>query len=414
MRTPPTQCNFQPLLGQNPPADPACGPDTVKYTLFSDDFEGNTSGWSVSHEAIGTGGFTNRDWSVSSTLPDGRAGKAFFGPDPTSGTCAPGGDESGVLHLTSPAIPLPATLSSGPILTFEHWVATETGWDGGQLMLSVNGGPYTLVPQANFIYNAHNLVLNTAAAGNTNPRAGQRAWSGTDGGSVDGTWGRTIVNLAGLAGAGQTIRLRWDISTDGCGGVFGWYVDDVTVYVCIPELPTTTAYLRGTGPAANPPTLFLGSVPTATSPKYRDSAGINFNGGNPFKEIGTWTSTPPLGGLTTLGPLNTWIGLKNSDDIGTRFDLRVELYRNGDLVAQGLTRCIQDVTRNEAQAKAVAVAFGALPGTAFSGSDVLSVKVLTRIGTNPNNTLCGGHSNAVGLRLYFDSTNRPSSFQENP
>ena len=232
---------------------------------------------------------------------------------------------------------------------------------------------------------------------------------------VDGTWGRTIVNLTGLAAAGQTIRLRWDLSTDGCGGsTFGWYVDDVTVYVCIPELPTATAYLRGTGPAANPPTLFLGSIPTTTSAKYRDSASVNFNGGNLFKEIGTWTSTPPLGGLTTLGPLNTWIGLKNSDDIGTRFDLRVELYKNGDLVAQGLTRCIEGVTRNEAQAKAVAVAFGALQGTAFSGSDVLSVKILTRIGTKPNDTLCGGHSNAVGLRLYFDSTNRASSFVENP
>ncbi len=71
--------------------------------------------------------------------------------------------------------------------------------------------------------------------GNTNPQAGQRAWSGSDGGSVDGTWGRSIVNLAGLALPGDTIQLIWDLGTDGCGGTFGWYVDDVHVYDCEPD-----------------------------------------------------------------------------------------------------------------------------------------------------------------------------------
>src|SRR6185436_11426491 len=75
---------------------------------------------------------------------------------------------------------------------------------------------------------------------NTNPQAGQRAWSGTDAGAVDGTWGKSIVSLAGLATAGQTIQLRWDMGTDGCGGTtFGWYVDDVTVYACLPTANPT-------------------------------------------------------------------------------------------------------------------------------------------------------------------------------
>jgi hypothetical protein len=65
-------------------------------------------------------------------------------------------------------------------------------------------------------------------------------------------------------------------------------------------------------------------------------------------------------------------------------------------------------------AKEVRVAFGPFPTTLFTGKDVLALKVLTRIGTNTDGSLCGGHSNAVGLRLYFDSTNRPSSFEQNP
>jgi len=46
----------------------------------------------------------------------------------------------------------------------------------------------------------------------------------------------------------------------------------------------------------------------------------------------------------------------------------------------------------------------------FSGADTLSLKILARIGTNGDGTFCGGHSNAVGLRLYFDATSRPSRF----
>jgi Zn-dependent metalloprotease len=235
MRTPPTQCNFQPLLAQSPPADPACAALTVKRTLFTDDFEGDTSDWSITHVEVGTG-YNQPDWTVSSALPDSRAGSAFFGENPNNGSCTAADNESGVRYLTSPSIAVPAAISSGPIVTFEHWVATEAGFDGGQLRISVNGGPFTLVPDANFIYNAYNRTLTSAAGGNTNPQAGQRAWSGTDGGSVDGTWGRSIVNLAGLVAGGNTIQLRWDLGTDGCGGTtFGWYVDDVNVYVCEPD-----------------------------------------------------------------------------------------------------------------------------------------------------------------------------------
>ena len=238
MRTPPTQCNFQPVLGQNPPADPACGAGTARVNLLVEGFEGSTAGWTISRDDVGAGN-NEPDWTVSSTLPDGRAGKAFFAEDPNIGGCSASDDESGVRHLTSPAISLPVG-STGHTVTFTHWVATELGFDGGQLRISVNGGPFTVVPQANFLYNAHNVVLQTAGQGNTNPQAGQRAWSGTDAGAVDGTWGKSIVSLAGLATAGDSIQLRWDMGTDGCGGTtFGWYVDDVTVYACLPTANPT-------------------------------------------------------------------------------------------------------------------------------------------------------------------------------
>jgi Zn-dependent metalloprotease len=229
LRTPPTFCNFQPLLAQNPP--PLCSTGNASR-IFRDTFEAGDSWmdrWQVSHTAV-TADFTPRDWAVVGDLPDARPGRAFFGPNPDIGTCAPGGDESGVLHLVSKPITIPGSVTA-PKLTFDHWIATEPGFDGGNLKISVNGGPWQTVAAADFVYNAYNLTL-AAAPGNTNPMAGQPAFSGTDGGKVDGSWGRSIVNLAPYAPPDSSIQLRFDLGSDGCTGRFGWYLDDLMVYVC--------------------------------------------------------------------------------------------------------------------------------------------------------------------------------------
>ncbi len=62
--------------------------------------------------------------------------------------------------------------------------------------------------------------------------------------------------------------------------------------------------------------------------------------------------------LWTLGA-HLWIGLKNSDDQGTQFDLLVEVLHNNNLVASGLRRCITGVTRNPSLATKAVVAFDA-------------------------------------------------------
>jgi hypothetical protein len=173
-------------------------------------------------------------------------------------------------------------------------------------------------------------------------------------------------------------------------------------------------YLHGTGPNSNPPALFLNNAaPTATTAKFKDSPAVNFSGGNPWKEVGTWPAASALtaGTLTALSDLHVWLGLKNSDDQGTRFDLRAEVYKNDALVVSGEVYCIEGITRNPNLAKEVIVAFAPFSPVVFNGTtDELSLKVLTRIGTNGAGGFCGGHSNAVGLRLYFDADSRPARF----
>ncbi len=232
MRTPPAQCGFQPMLAKEPP--PLCETGSLR-SLFASNFEngGSTADrWTVSHTAV-TADFTPRDWTVSGKLPGGRPGRALFGIDFTGGTCAPGGDQSGVQEIVSPEITIPAAVAA-PRVTFDHWVSTEAGFDGGNLKISVNGGAWQLVKAADFIYNPYNSTLATAAQGNTNPMAGQAAFTGSDGGSVEGSWGRSIVNLAPYAKSKDKVRLRFDMGNDGCGGTFGWYVDDLMVYSCRP------------------------------------------------------------------------------------------------------------------------------------------------------------------------------------
>jgi Zn-dependent metalloprotease len=229
---PAVQCNFQPLLQPNAPA--LCTNTRNPPVLYHENFEDGLAGWTLTNQGVFSG-WPGLDWTQATTLPSGRSGAAAFAADPNIGNCDGGaGDVSGMMSLESPAIHVPNSQILGPhFITFEHYAATEAGWDGGNLKISINGGAYVIVPSSAYKFNPYNMVLQTAAAGNTNPLAGQEAFSGTDGGSLFGSWGQSQVNLT-LLGVkrGDTIRLRYDFGMDGCTGNDGWYVDDVKLSAC--------------------------------------------------------------------------------------------------------------------------------------------------------------------------------------
>ena len=171
-------------------------------------------------------------------------------------------------------------------------------------------------------------------------------------------------------------------------------------------------FLHGDAPV-NPPSLSLWEAnPTATTASYRDSGSLHFSGGNPWQEIGAWSASPEAtaGTVQTLSDMRLWLGLRNSDDQGTRFDLRAELYKSDELMASRLLRCVTGFTRGTPAE--VAVAFDSFTPATFDGSsDVLTLRLLTRIGTNPNDTKCPGHSSATGLRVYFDGLDQASRLE---
>ncbi len=240
LRAEPVQCAFAPLLDPNAP--PLCDEDATVQTIFHQDWESGLGSWNVGTRALANAAtFDTPDWSVVGSLPDDRSGTAAFVANLVIGDC--GSDtEAGVLYLESPLLNLPPW-AVGPRVAFDHWVATEAGWDGGNVKISVNGAPWSLIPSSNFEFNAYNRSLNTVGDGNDNPLAGEEAFTGTDGGTFGGSWARSDINLSGIASAGDDIRLRFEMGLDGCNGRFGWYVDDVLLYSCeAAPIPTVSEW----------------------------------------------------------------------------------------------------------------------------------------------------------------------------
>ena len=44
---------------------------------------------------------------------------------------------------------------------------------------------------------------------------------------------------------------------------------------------------------------------------------------------------PPEGGSSLVGASQVWLGLKNSDDVGIRFDVKAEVFKNGSRIGSG-------------------------------------------------------------------------------
>ncbi|HSH05618.1 MAG TPA: M4 family metallopeptidase [Anaerolineae bacterium] len=226
LRTPPDFCNFQPLLDPNTP--PICADETA-MPVWAEYFDVDPS-WAVTHTLVYGG--TPMDWQWMDTLPAGRTG-GLYGEDPTYGSCTEGpGDESRIMLVHSPEITIPA-LGAGEslLISIDHYVATELGYDGGNVWYSVNGGDLTLVPPEAFVFNPYNAPFADSST-NTSPLAGLPGFHGTDGGSLSGSWGTSQVDASGLGTEGDTVVLTFAMANDGCAGFDGWYIDSIEVYAC--------------------------------------------------------------------------------------------------------------------------------------------------------------------------------------
>jgi bacillolysin len=233
-QSPKEKCGYVPVLLPEAETPALCPEGQAPEPSFSETWEGAAipSDWTLGQNLTGDTEPEVFAFEVKTGLPAPHGGHAAFAVDDTGGTCTPGGDISGAFWMDSPAITVAEAAS---FLTFTHFMQSEADVDGGILRYSIGDGAFAAVPADAYTHNAYNSTLRGPPPldQNSNPQAGEMAWSGSDQGEATGSWGRTVVDLGKLGITdGDSVRFRWEFGQDGCGGNLGWYIDDTAVFSC--------------------------------------------------------------------------------------------------------------------------------------------------------------------------------------
>ena len=194
-----------------------CSMGTVARNIHSEDFSNGVGAYTT------TGSTGASTWSVSTARPSLLSGgNAMFAVDlPTASNQL----------LTSPAITLPS--NELPLtLRFQNYRHLETSgatacWDGGLVEVSGNGGPFNALPA--------NRLLNDPYRGPIN--SGPIGWCDNPARPYNAS--ETLIDLADYVG--QTVQVRWRVSTDTSLGFEGMYVDDIRVQACTSDLDSIFA-----------------------------------------------------------------------------------------------------------------------------------------------------------------------------
>lgn len=158
-------------------------------------------------------------------------------------------------------------------------------------------------------------------------------------------------------------------------------------------LATTDASCNATFEITLPVSAAPGSFITATA---TDAAGntSEFSACSPVS-----VNQPPL---TALSPAKVWVGLKNSDDVGIRFDLQAKVYRNGSPVGAGQLDSVAGGSSGFNNAKLNSIPLTLTAPVPVSPGDTLRVDVLVR------NACSGSAKNSGTARLWYNGQPKDS------
>ncbi len=190
-----------------------CSAGTTARNIFSEDFTNGAGGFTT------TGSTGVSTWAISTARPSLLSGgNSMYAVDVAT--------VSNQL-LTSPPIALPANQS--PLtLRFQNWRQLEVKsngtecWDGGLVEVSGNGGAFTALPAIRLLNDPYRGLINGGPSGWCNDPA--RPYDAAD----------TLIDLADYVG--QTVQLRWRVTTDSSVSKEGMYVDDIRVQACSADM----------------------------------------------------------------------------------------------------------------------------------------------------------------------------------
>jgi|GEM_PF-666646 len=209
-------------------------PQDALYVIYPPLGGGAVQTWAEDFNA-GPGGFTVESVNNPGQPWTWRADRGTWTASDRD-DCAPAFRSS---RLNSPPLRVSAT---GPVIVrFVHRYSFEwdgtTWWDGGQLRLSINGGPYTAVPASAFTENGYSGVVGGQYVPN-NDLAGQQAFVAESPGYGSGTFMTSSANL-GVLNEGDIISIQFFGAWDDCaqGPQPNWEIDSVEIVGVAPAQP---------------------------------------------------------------------------------------------------------------------------------------------------------------------------------
>ena len=126
-------------------------------------------------------------------------------------------DEYNSGTLSQLQTPQYAVFGNNPKLTFWHWYNSESGYDGGNLKISINGNPFQLVVPVN----GYDDVLSSNWG---NPIGGEEAFTGNSNG-----WKQVTFDFTGLLSNGDEVVFSFDFGSDESITNNGWFIDNFTL-----------------------------------------------------------------------------------------------------------------------------------------------------------------------------------------
>ncbi len=181
--------------------------------------------------------------------------------------------------------------ASTPYLHFAHAYAFETGsYDGGVLEYSTNGGGSWNDAGSLMTDNGYNGTISSG-----NPLGARSGFVNNSNGYVS-----TRLNLSTLAG--QNVRFRFRMGTDGTVYDWGWFIDDVRIYTCsAAQTSTPTRTATATGPTPTRTQTPIGWGPKGNLPIVRKDIPPTVT----KTPTATATSIPPTATSTATLPAGT-------------------------------------------------------------------------------------------------------------
>ncbi len=222
------EMHIKPSQSYTPMPD-TCSAGFSEDYIFFDDMESGTGNWV-------SGAFSGSNtWGIT-TLGIASPSHSLFGENISS-------INDSFVAMTSD-VNLPA--NSSYKLFFKHVFELEgyydqnynlvEGYDGGIVEYSTNQGASW--SDARPLLSGGQDYTITLQSGYGNPLSGRAAFSGLSHSMVG-----SLYNLSSLAG--QNVRFRWRIGSDNQYSYTGWFVDDISIYMCVQDIsPTVSSIVR--------------------------------------------------------------------------------------------------------------------------------------------------------------------------